>query len=165
MIPIVASLLLSVPSALVATVQVTPQRFTMRKDKAELVVTLTNTADHAVSVLTGHTGDSNYFFALHLEDRSGKVIWDGAASRFVTTTDLPEGVFTTLAPHAQYRAVLDWRALYNLTPGRYLLRVLYRVEPQNEPHAAGYYKSEIRNRNAFVGQVKSPAIEIESRAP
>ena len=165
MLSVVAPLWLSVSPALVATVQVTPPRFIQRKDKTEVVVTLTNTADHAVSILTGHAGDTNYFFALHLEDRRGKVVWDGAASRSVTTTDLPEGVFTTLAPHAQYRAVLDWRTLYNLAPGRYLLRAMYRVEPQDEPHAAGYYTSEIRKHHAFVGRVQSPAIGIESRAP
>lgn len=164
MFNIAAALLLANTAALTATVQVTPSRFVHRKDKVELVVTLTNTTDRPISLLTGHTAGENYFFALHLLDSAGKVVWSGDASRFVTTTDLPMGTFAKLAPHAQYKAILDWRILYNLAPGSYQLSAVYRVEPDKEPHAAGLYAGEIREHHAFTGRVQSAPIAIESQA-
>lgn len=163
MLALAASLLLAGGPVLTATVQVTPSRFVSRKDKVELIATLTNTTDRPISVLTGHTGGENYFFALQLQDKSGKVLWDGDAARFVNTSDLPVGIFATLAPHGQYKAILDWRYLYNLAPGSYKLSVIYRVEPDKEPHAAGLYADELRAHHAFVGRVQSPPVEIESQ--
>ena len=164
MLILAVSLLLAAAPPLVATVAVTPAQFVHRKDKVALVVTLTNTTEQPIAVLTGHAGNDNYFFALHLQDPSGKVVWDGDASRLVTTSDLPMGTFVTLAPHGQYQATLDWRHLYNLQPGTYQLRVIYRVEPSKEPHAAGYYKSELRDHHAFIGRVVSAAVTVESKA-
>ena len=163
MLALAASLLLAGGPVLAATVQVVPSRFVSRKDKVELIATLTNITDRPVSVLTGHTGSENYFFALQLQDKSGKVIWDGDAVRFVNTSDLPVGTFATLAPHGQYKAILDWRYLYNLAPGSYKLSVIYRVEPDKEPHAAGLYAGEIRAHHAFVGRVQSSSVEIECK--
>lgn len=164
MFTIAASLLLASGPALTATVQVTPSQFVHRKDKVELVITLTNQTERPISLLTGHVGVENYFFALQLQEPSGKVIWQGDAPRFVTTTDLPMGTFATLAPHAQYKAILDWRILYNLAPGTYQLSAIYRVEPDKEPHGAGLYAGEIREHHAFVGRVQSAFVAIESQA-
>lgn len=164
MLALAASLLLAAVPPLVATVQVTPPRFTYRKDKAELSVTLTNTTARPIELLTGHASADNYFFSLHLEDRSGKVIWDGDAARFVNASDLPAGTFATLAPNGQYKAILDWRYLYNLKSGVYKLSVIYRVEPAKEPHAAGLYASEVREHRAYVGRVQSAPVELQSQA-
>jgi hypothetical protein len=159
LLPLTAALL-TVPLLLQATVAVSPAQWTYRQDKVTLAVTLTNPGDRPITVLVGNTSNDHFFFDLRLVNPAGKVIASGTEPRFVVTTDLPVGIFQTIAPHGTYRAVLDWRILYNLAPGTYRLSAVFRVEPEQEPHAAAYYTGEIKEHHAFTGRVMSQEVTV-----
>ena len=144
------------------SVDVQPRSWVHRVDKVALTVSLSNTTEQPMEVLTGAVGHEAYFFIVRLVDASGKVV-AGEGPLFMATSDLPMPEFTRLAPHATYQATLDWRLLYNLAPGKYRLSVLYRVDPRADPSSAGYYQGELKDHRAFVGQVESNVVEVVAR--
>jgi hypothetical protein len=154
-----AALMLGAVAPLQATISVTPTHWVSRKDKVELVITLSNQSDQPVTVLTGNTATDNFFFDLRLVDDKGKVVWSGEEPRFVNSDDLPMGVFHTIEPHGSYRAALGWK-LYNVAPGNYKLSAVYRVDPEREPNASRLYAGEIKEHHAFVGRVDSLPIDV-----
>lgn len=160
MLASLAQAVLGTTVVLYATIVVNPRQWVYRKDKVELAVTLANETDHPAQVLTGLTGNENFFFDLRLIDSGGQIVWTGNDVRFVDCDDQPAGMIRTIAAHGSYVAVLDWRKLFNLAPGRYRLSAVYRIEPDREPGSSGMYGHEIREAHAFVGRVESPSIEV-----
>lgn len=136
-------------------------------EKVEITYTLQNKSRVPVKIAKSIVGDDAIWFRLCITDARSDTIISGLENRFIITDDLLQLITCDLLPNEIIEVtdslmpdnIRGWRNI-DLKPGKYMVSVFYRFEPEKEPDAAGLYMGEAEEYHLWTGVIKSAPLDI-----